>query len=120
MIRTLPLALLILAAAPATAREATPSPTIGSSKSCVTLNRVRDQIVDKTGITFREGDRWYHNNAGGNCPLRPGRGFASRTPSNQLCRGDIITVFEPGTPIPYGSCGLDDFTEVAKPVRQRR
>ena len=119
MIRPLALALL-LTAAPAIAKDAAPSPTIGTVKDCIALNRVTDQVVDRTGITFKEGSRWYHNDAGGNCPLRPGRGFASRTPSTQLCRGDIISVFEPGTPVPYGSCGLGDFTEVEKPVRQRR
>jgi|KBSSwiStaDraftv2_1062776.scaffolds.fasta_scaffold28433_5 hypothetical protein len=44
------------------------------------------------------------------CPeLNQFRALRSRTPTNHLCRGDIVTIFDPTSGIEYGSCGLGDF-----------
>ena len=130
-IATIGLALLIAAeAAAAPARPeipATLSPKLakalegrvaGAPVSCVNLQRMRSsQIVDETAVIYEESrSRWYVNfPEGGNCPgLTRDRAIATRTPSNQLCRNDLIRVFDPVTPIQYGSCALGAFVPYTK------
>jgi hypothetical protein len=51
------------------------------------------------------------NRPPGGCPeLKFSRALITRTTSNQLCRGDIATVFDTVSGIQFGSCGLGDFT----------
>ena len=53
----------------------------------------------------------YVNRPPAGCPdLSYGRALKIRTPSTQICRGDIVTVFDPVSRVEYGGCGLGDFT----------
>ena len=104
--------LLILAALAA----ATPA-AADQGKPCLNSRLVDEQrIADDHTIYFRESLRWYRNDLGSVCSgLTPRRGISTRTPTNRLCEGDIITVFEPNSPIELGSCALGRFTRVDGP-----
>ena len=104
--------LLLTAAAPEAPR----------TKSCVNLRQVREQrIVDDHTILFEEGARWYRNDLGSACPgLRPDRAISTRTPGTSLCRGDLVTVFDPPSRFTYGACPLGKFTQVERPARSAR
>jgi len=53
----------------------------------------------------------YVNRPPAGCPeLSTTRALRTRTPTTQLCRGDIVVVFDPGTGIELGSCSLGEFT----------
>ncbi|HKT15152.1 MAG TPA: hypothetical protein VJR87_07070 [Allosphingosinicella sp.] len=52
----------------------------------------------------------YVNRPPGGCPELNGfRALRTRTTTDQLCRGDIVTVFDPTSGVEHGSCGLGDF-----------
>ena len=69
------------------------------------------RIVDESAIIYElSSKRWLVNFPAGGCSaLRPDRVLVTRTPSDELCRGDIARIIDPPTPIEYGSCGLGDF-----------
>ena len=46
--------------------------------------------------------------------LNPFRALRTKTTTGQLCRGDIVSVFDATSGIEYGSCGLGDFVEYRK------
>jgi hypothetical protein len=51
------------------------------------------------------------------CPvIDSGRAISLRTTGTQLCRGEIVNVFDPVNGFNYGSCGLGDF----EPYERRR
>lgn len=53
----------------------------------------------------------YVNRPPAGCPeLNLGRALLTRTTSSRLCRGDIVTIFDPVSGSEYGGCGLGDFT----------
>jgi hypothetical protein len=57
----------------------------------------------------------YVNRPPGGCPeLNPFRALRIKTTTGQLCRGDIVSVFDATSGIEYGSCGLGDFVEYRK------
>jgi hypothetical protein len=59
----------------------------------------------------RTNDVVYVNRPAGGCPdLNLGRALKTRTTMTQLCRGDIVTVFDPISGTEYGGCGLGQFT----------
>ncbi len=129
MIRTLPLALLLLvgcaaeAQRPAQTAEATPRAlqgrAIGEPVSCLPLRQVRDtDAVTDSVILFHVGNRTYRNDLPQSCPRlsRETTAFASRTSSTQLCRGEIIRVFDPGTGFEFGACTLGAFTPYELPA----
>lgn len=65
----------------------------------------------------RTNDVVYVNRPVGGCPdLNLGRALKTRTTMTQLCRGDIVTVFDPISGTEYGGCGLGQFT----PYRRAR
>ncbi|HVN32026.1 MAG TPA: hypothetical protein VMT45_08555 [Thermoanaerobaculaceae bacterium] len=64
-------------------------------------------------IVFRShtDETLYVNRPAVGCPgLDFGRAIKTRTPSARLCRGDVITVFDPVSGTEYGSCSLGEFT----------
>jgi hypothetical protein len=84
----------------------------GPPVSCV---RMRDLSGNRSAgegaIVFDGigGRKWVNRPAGG-CPsLEFGRALRVRTTSSQLCRNDIVTVFDPVSRSEYGGCGLGDF-----------
>lgn len=65
----------------------------------------------------RTDDVVYVNRPAGGCSdLNFGRALKTLTTTTQLCRGDIVTVFDPISGTEYGGCGLGEFT----PYRRAR
>jgi hypothetical protein len=53
----------------------------------------------------------YVNRPPAGCPgLDSGRALKLRTPAARLCRGDVVTVFEPVSGTALGGCSLGQFT----------
>ena len=118
--RTLPF--LLALALPFAASAAHPDPLAGMKPSgvpvdCIDLFRLdRSAIVGGTAIVWSDGgNRAYVNTPPGGCPgLAPDRAITYTVPGTRLCRGDIVTVFDPVAHIPFGSCGLGAFTPYAR------
>jgi len=67
----------------------------------------RDVIL----FSGRSNDVVYVNRLPATCPgLNFGNSLKTRTTTTRLCRGDIVTVFDPVSGIDYGGCGLGEFT----------
>ena len=65
----------------------------------------------------RTSDVVYVNRPAAGCPgLDFGRALKTRTTTTQLCRGDIVTVFDPVSGTEFGGCSLGEFT----PYRRAR
>ena len=65
----------------------------------------------------RTNDVVYVNRPAAGCPgLIFGWALKTRTTTTQLCRGDIVTVFDPTSGTEYGGCTLGEFT----PYRRAR
>ena len=91
--------------------------TPGRPQSCIDQVRIRDvRKFPGTILYIYSRDEIYRNDVGGGCQgLRYGDPIVSRTPSGQLCSGDILRTFSPGTPnIPSGSCSLGSFVPYTK------
>jgi len=86
----------------------------GPAQDCVdevdlggTRSYGRDVLVFKSVVR----DTVYVSRPPGGCAeLTSGRALKTRSTTDRLCRGDIITVFDPGSGMEYGSCGLGEFT----------
>jgi hypothetical protein len=87
--------------------------TEGKPVPCVDLFLMQGNHGYGEGTILFEGKSknivWLNHPPAG-CPdLNPFRALRSRTPANHLCRGDIVTIFDPSSGVEYGSCGLGDF-----------
>jgi hypothetical protein len=83
----------------------------GPPVSCVNMRNLDGNRSFDGAIVFdgSGGRKWVNRPAGG-CPsLEFGRALRTRTSSSQLCRGDIVSVFDPVSGSEYGGCGLADF-----------
>ena len=92
----------------------------GKPVSCVSLRDVpSSQLVDGLAIVYRAGSRrLYVNRPAGGCEaLRENRAIATRTPSDRLCSGDIVRIFDAPSGIDYGSCALGEFVPYERPAR---
>jgi hypothetical protein len=91
----------------------------GQPISCVSLRTLEgNRSAGENAVIFDgPGGRLYVNRPPAGCPvLRHGRALNVRTTSSQLCRGDIVSVFDPLNGTDYGSCGLGEF----EPYQRRR
>ena len=91
----------------------------GPAVSCVSLRDLRgNRSVGEGAILFEgQGGRLWVNRPRDGCPaLTQTRALRTDTIANQLCRGDIATVFDPASGIDFGSCGIGEFT----PYRRAR
>jgi hypothetical protein len=94
--------------------------TAGAPQDCVNEGDLggnksygRDVIV----FSGRTEEVVYVNRPTGGCGgLDFGRALKITTPAAKLCRGDIVTVFDPVSGVEYGSCSLGEFT----PYRRAR
>lgn len=90
----------------------------GPPVSCVQTRELGGNHSAGDAIVF-EGttrSRLFVNRPAAACPdIGSGRALQTRTFTNQLCRGDIATVFDPVSGITFGGCGLGDF----QPYRRR-
>ena len=81
-------------------------------RTCVPRRDVRGNRSVGDAIVFDGTSRnmVYVNRASGGCAeLRSGRTLVTRSPSSQLCAGDIADVVEPVSGFPVGSCTLGEF-----------
>ena len=93
--------------------EAVAERSAGPAVTCVPQRELRNTRTIGDGVMLFEGpgDVVWVNRPPGGCPtLSIARAFRTRTPSSQLCRGDIVTVFDPVSGAEYAGCSLGDFT----------
>ncbi len=92
----------------------------GRPQACVSQRDLRgNRSVGEEAIIFEgRGNLIYVNRPPGGCPeLRFSRALVTRTPSTQLCQGDIATVIDTTTGTYHGGCGLGSFTPYQRPGR---
>lgn len=85
--------------------------TAGQPQSCInpTVSRT-SRTIDREGILFGTGSRIYLNRPRDGCPqLREGRALVTRTPTGQLCSGEIVRIVDPLNGVNYGACSLGEF-----------
>lgn len=88
----------------------------GKIRKCVAFSQIRDtQVLDDQTILFRSsGRRVYVNKMNRKCPrLMYEERFAYRSPTGQLCRGEIISVLDSFGQT-WASCSLGDFQEYTR------
>lgn len=89
----------------------------GKPVTCVNLRDIRSTkaIGDRTLIYEASARLVYRNDPVGGCPASgTGRTLVTRTPSTQLCRGDIVRVVDLTAGFDLGTCLLGDFTPYRK------
>jgi hypothetical protein len=85
----------------------------GPAVSCVSTRDLRgNRSAGEGSILFEgQGRMLWVNRPPSGCPeLGLGRALKTQIPGTRLCRGDIVTVFDPVSGFEGGSCGLGDFT----------
>ncbi|HEV2866651.1 MAG TPA: DUF6491 family protein [Allosphingosinicella sp.] len=98
--------------------EALAGRTAGEPVDCVDMRQLRSNrsLGDNAMLFEGPGDIVYLNRPSGGCQsLEFGRSLRTRTTSTRLCRGDIVTVFDPVSGVEYGGCGLGDFVPYRRP-----
>ena len=86
--------------------------TAGPASTCIVQRDIRHTRTIADGVMLFEGvhDTVWVNRGNGSCSaLRHGRAFHTITPSTSLCRGDVVTVFDPVSGTEFGGCNLADF-----------
>ena len=91
--------------------EATAGRVAGEPVACVNQVGLRNTRTVGDAILYEgPGDVLYVNHGNGGCGvLEHGRAIRTRTPSTRLCRGDIVTAFDPVSGMEFGGCSLGDF-----------
>lgn len=100
--------------------EATEGRTPGQPVQCVQLRELRDNSSagnDAIIFTTVHSDLIYVNRPPAGCPLDYGRSLVIRTTVGQLCRGDIVGVFDPVSGTHFGGCALGMFEPYRRPPR---
>lgn len=91
----------------------------GRPQACLpTFRRDETITIDERTILFRAGaNRVWRNDPPGGCNGlgRPGVSMVTRTPTGQLCRGEIVQLVDLTAGITVGSCSLGDFTPFSTP-----
>ena len=85
----------------------------GETVECVNQrDLVGNRTIAEEVIIFRgRSNLVYVNRPPAGCPgLEHGRALMVRHPSTRLCRGDIVSVFDPLNGNEFGGCSLGDFT----------
>lgn len=90
--------------------------TAGAKTSCISLAPSMDSTkIEGVGMVYGRGRTLFVNRFDRGCPsLDAFRSIVTRTPSTQLCRGDIARVVDLTTRIEGGSCVFGDFTRYEK------
>jgi hypothetical protein len=88
--------------------------TAEAPQNCVPTRDLRgNRSAGEGAIIFDSPSRnlIYVNRPAAGCPeIHSGLALKTRTPSTQLCRGDIVEVFDPVSGFSRGGCGLGEFT----------
>ena len=91
----------------------------GPPQDCVSERDLQgNRSVGEGAIIFstRTSGLVYVNQPPAGCPeITSTRALRLRTPSTRVCRGDIVSVFDPVNGFDYGSCGLGDFVPYRRP-----
>jgi hypothetical protein len=117
-----------LIAAPALAVRKTPEEqlakllegrTAGKPVSCINLGMSSSSSdsmkIPGLAMAYRQGSTWYVNRFQGDCKsLSDDTIVVTRTPSSQLCRGDIADLVSAAARMPVGACIFDDFVPYTK------
>lgn len=86
----------------------------GPPQSCVPLRELAgNQSAGEGAIIFktRSSNLIYVNRPPAGCPdINIGYALKTRGPNTQLCRGEIVEVFDPLSGFTKGACGLGEFT----------
>lgn len=90
--------------------------TPGQSTTCITLSRHYDtQIYGRTILYRMSPATVYRNDTSGGCaPDSRNNILITRTPTSQLCRGDIAQTIDNTSRAPTGSCSFGDFVPYRK------
>lgn len=89
--------------------------TPGKPVQCIQQSFIQDtQTFDDGSIYYRMRGGSDYVNRPRDCPLNSNRAYATSTPTNSLCSGDILRVFDPASHVSYGSCIYGDFTPYPK------
>jgi hypothetical protein len=92
----------------------------GPPVSCVSMRTLQgNRSIGEGAIVFDgpPGRKWVNRPPAG-CPsLEFGRALRVRTSGSQLCRNEIVTVFDPVARTEYGGCGLGDFEPYRRVAR---
>ena len=87
--------------------------TAGTPQDCVSTNLLRGNRSFGEGVILFEGlsrGIVYVNRPPAGCPqLDQHRALRYEAHTNRLCRGEIVTIFDPSSGVIYGSCSLGDF-----------
>lgn len=88
----------------------------GKPTSCISLAPSMDSTkIEGIGMVYKRGRTLYVNRFANGCPsLDSFKSIVTRTPSTQLCRGDIARLVDFQTQIEGGSCVFGDFTPYEK------
>jgi hypothetical protein len=91
--------------------------TAGAPTECISrYPSMSSTTIERTGIVYQVGNTLYVSRFERGCPeLDSFRVLVIKTPSNQLCRGDVADVVEtPPSASWVGSCTFGKFTPYAK------
>lgn len=93
----------------------------GAPLSCINLSNVRStRIIDRTAILYDAGSVVYVNRpASGGRQLDRWDVLVTRLTTHQLCRPDIVRLYDSGSRFMTGSLALGDFVPYRR-VRQSR
>jgi hypothetical protein len=121
VVLVLPLFLAAASAAPEPVDRASAPPsaiaaamrgrTAGAPVACIDRVGLRNTRAIAGALLFegRGGIVYVNEGVAGCRALAFGRAIRTGNPGGRLCRGDIVTAFEPVSGVEYGGCALGDF-----------
>lgn len=90
-------------------------------QECMTQTQLDGPAVFPGGIVYGTGKRVYLNRLGGGCTtLREGDAVRIDVLGGQICKGDIVTPFDPVSRIVRASCIMGSFEPLVKPDGDKR
>lgn len=97
--------------------RATAGRTAGKPIDCIARNRTDDFAVVGSAMIFRQTSRTtYVNRLSPGCDKRSLRStLVFRSPSSQLCRGEIVEAVDPQSGVTWGSCTVGQFVPYDRP-----
>ena len=93
--------------------------TAGTPVACISQHGLRNMRVHAGALLIEApGGIVYVNEGVAGCSaLALGRAIRTRSPSSRLCRGDIVTAFEPVSGVEFGGCALGEFVPYRRAPR---
>lgn len=88
------------------------------SRNCIPLQDAQAPKIFNEAILYRASPRLSYVNAAKGCKsFDPDPIFVTVTPTNQLCRGDVVRFVSRAGGFPGPICVLGDFTPYRKPTK---